>query len=305
MDEQILEQLKNLSYLLSRTQNSIQHYLSNVNNVSFELNQIKNSIDGIDYSFNLYQSKIINQPWFSFVIGALVTLVATYLFDYIKNRKEQKQYLYFLQRILVDQINNLIEIRHTAISFLDKQLKRLIHNIDSNADSAYSMDGIFFPLFSVHSLPDKVISQSSGSGYIDNKLGQVYLMSKDLPYIINDIRLQLKDTLEKNEKLVLGKMNSPENQKIQYKKNIQEFERLLKEDVLEGIIPPYLKKLVETLVAVEKKSKIGILMWKIKFDPNWRLWIKKKDYYIAKQRIIESLDLHFKNETEKKLNEIK
>lgn len=234
------------------------------------------------------------------MIGAITPLFIVWLVEKYKQRKTRKEYLYFLERMIVDQINMLIETRETTTKFLNQRIDTLINNINNNPNTAYSVDGAFFPLFSIRALPTEINTKSSNSGYIDNKVGKIYALSQDLPHMINDIRLQLKDTLERNEKIAFGKLNSPEVQKEQYKINIQEFEKMVRRDILETNIPIYFKLLSETLVAVRKKAQHGIL-WKIKFDLRWKLYFKKSTYLKAKSEIMENMDKYFKPETEQQL----
>jgi len=152
------------------------------------------------------------------LLGAVSPLVIILLFEKYKHRQETREYIYYLHRIVVDQINSLIEIRTTIERFLASAIKAVIENVDKNPDYAYSVDGISFPLFSVRSIPDDVNIKSSGSGYVDNKVARIYALSKDLPHIMDDTRLQLKDTLELNAKIVFDKINAPDVQKDQYKK---------------------------------------------------------------------------------------
>lgn len=245
-----------------------------------------------------------NQPWFSFIIGSASTFLVTWLIDCSRNKKQKKEYLYYLQRMIVDQVNSLVEVKNTIKRFMDLKLSELLKNIENNPNSAYSVDTIFFPLFSIRSLPEEINMKSSGSGYIDNKVGKIYALSKDLPHIIEDIRLQLRETLEMNQKIAFGKLNSQEVQKEQYKRNILEYQKMIKEEILEINIPLYFNKLAETLVAVREKTNMNFFRWKIKFDPRWKYYFKNADYLKDRKEIMENMDMYFKNATEKLLKEI-
>lgn len=236
--------------------------------------------------------------------GVVVPLFVLWCAEKYKERKQTRKYLYYLQRIIVDQINAVVEIQDTATKFLDLRLSTLLNNIESSASDAYSVDGAFFPLFSVRSITDDVNSRSSGSGYIDNKVAKIYAMSKDMPHIIDDIRMQLRDTLERNEKIAFGKMNSAKIQKEQYKMNIKEYAKMVREDLLNKSTPIYLRKLAETLVAVELKSNLTNIRWKIRFDPAWKFYFFRTRYLKARSEIMEEMDAYFKIATEEKLKEL-
>ena len=235
------------------------------------------------------------------LIGAAIPFLLWGYIEQYNKRKRKKEYLYYLQRVIVDQINLIIEIRETTQKFLDFKLNILLHNISSNPNSAYSVDTVFFPLISVRPIPQNVNAISSDSGYIDNKVAKIYAMSEDFPHIINDIRLQLRDTLEKNEKIAFGKKNSPEVQKEQFKQNIEQYKKMLEDDLLGKNIPAYIKKLVETLIAVETKARTGYFHWKIKFDPRWKFYTQKNTYLKAKGQVMEKMDKYFESAVNIKL----
>lgn len=238
------------------------------------------------------------------IIGAITPLFILWCAEIYKVRKEKKVYLYYLQRLIIDQINSLIDIRQTTIDFIDNKLDVLVKNIDENGKLVYSVDGIFFPLFSARSLPDDVNHISSGSGYIDNKIAKIYALSKDLPQIIDDLRNQLKDTLDRNEKIVFGRLNVAEVQKSQYKANILEYKKVIVRDLLGINIPIYLRKLVETIVAVEEKTRKSTIRWKLTFDPFFKYYNKKSDYIKARENFMDNMDLYFKTQTDRQLREI-
>lgn len=242
------------------------------------------------------------------LVGAFIGATMPFLlWGYIEQhnkQKKRKEYLYYLQRVIVGQINLLVEIRDTTQIFLDSKLDTLLDRIDANPDSAYSVDTTFFPLFSVRPLPHDVNAVSSGSGYIDNKVAKIYALSEDLPHIIGDSRMQLRDTLKQNEKIAFGEKNSPEVQKEQFKRNIIEYKKMLVDDLLGINIPVYLKKLVETLVAVETKALMGDLRWKIKFDPRWRIIFKRSVYLKEREQLVDKMDKYFKPAVDKRLKAI-
>lgn len=304
MWEQLIQQLKNINYSVLHIDNLIQNYSENPQVLLYHINQIDASLKELSTNFTAYQSKITNQPWFQFIIGSLVTLTATFIFEYFKDRRSKKEYLYYLERMTVDQINMVIEIKDTILKFIQR-IDVVIKNIEDNLPDVYSIDSLFFPLFSIRHLPEEINMKTSGSGYIDNKVGKIYAMSKDLPHIMNDVRLQLTDTVNRNEKIAFAKLNSPKIQKEQYKKNIKEFQQMVKIDILEKNIPSYLKKLAETLVAVREKSKTNSIIWRLRFTPSYRFYLTKNAYFKAKSGIMDNMDEYFKSETEKQLKIIR
>lgn len=243
------------------------------------------------------------------LIGAFLGASAPFLLwrfaENYREKKETKQYVYYLQRMIVDQINLLNDAEETVKNFIISKVDVFIARIDKDLATAYSVDTMFFPLFSVRPLPDDVNTRSSGSGYIDNKIAKVYALSRDFPHIMDDVRLQLKDTIERNEKISFGKLNSPEAQKAQFKENIGEYKKMLNEEILNKNFPIYMRKLLETLVALEEKARMTRIAWRLKFDPRWKLYLTRESYLKAKEKIIDDMDLYFKTPMEKRLAEIK
>jgi hypothetical protein len=67
----------------------------------------------------------------------------------------------------------------------------------------------------------------------------------------------------------------------------------------------YLKKLVETLVAVKEKTTSPYMLWKLKFDPRWKFYYRKEDFIKAKNETMETMDAYFKSAVDKQIEEIK
>jgi hypothetical protein len=242
------------------------------------------------------------------LMGAFLGASAPFLlWRFAENYREKKgtqQYLYYLQRMIVDQINLLNDADNTIKNFINLKMNVFLERIDENPVTAYSVNTVFFPLFSVRPLPDDVNAKSSGSGYIDNKIAKVYALSRDFPHIIDDARLQLKDTIERNEKIFFGRHNSPEAQKAQFKENIEEYRKMVKDEIIGKNFPIYMRKLLETLAAIEEKARMTRIGWKLKFDPRWKFYLTKESYLKAKETIMDDMDLHFKISVEKRLAEI-
>lgn len=273
-------------------------------NISGDLHKLAESVEKIHIDFTAYQASVFNQPWFNFILGGVVTFFVSFFLSYINSKKERKNYLYFLERVIVDQMNYTIDMKRTIINFLEGNLKDLIQNIESSSDEAYSMHSVFFPKFSVRPIPEQVNMTSSGSGYIDNKVAKIYALSKDMPHIIEDCRNQLEVTLQKNDRMVFGKLNPPKIQKKQFKNNIERYIQMIHDDAVEKNIPIYLKKLSETLVAVREKARRSSFSWKLKFDPDYKLFILRRKHAEEKGKIAEKMDTYFEPQVKSELKDI-
>lgn len=263
----------------------------------------------VEYIISIWSGVRIFLSSWQTLIGAFLGASAPFLLwrfaENYREKKETKQYLYYLQRMIVDQINLLNDADNTIKDFINLKINVFLARIDENPVTAYSVNTVFFPLFSVRPLPDDVNAKSSGSGYIDNKIAKVYALSRDFPHIIDDTRLQLKDTIERNEKISFGRLNSPEVQKAQFKENIEEYRKMVEDEIIGKNFPLYMRKLLETLVALEVKARMTRIAWKLKFDPRWKFYLTRESYLKAKEKIIDDMDLYFKTPMEKRLAEIK
>lgn len=274
-----------------------ENYFTSTDVTQAELVHISQTLGDISKSFIDYQSAITNQPWFIAIIGSMATLAGAWLYDLIKELKNHKKFLYFIHTSIEEQINLTIEMEDTLIKFKKNKIQTLLTNIDNNPASAWSVERIFLPKFSSRPLSEKVIGDSTGSGYVDTKLGIIYRMSRDFPVIIEDLHDQLEYTFRINESIAFGKMNNPELQKKQFKKNIKEYDNSLESDMLNKNIPLYLIRLSETIVAHDERIKIGSIGWKLKFDLRFRFYLNKSRFETAKLKQIENMDAYFKSKT--------
>lgn len=198
--------------------------------------------------------------------GAFIGAIGAFLVWFVANWWEQKRLykrnIYSLDRMIVDQINMVCDIRNTIAKFLDEKIPEAIKRIEGEAPDAYHIGSVFIPLFSVRPLNDELHGVTTRSGYIDNKLNHCYKYSKDIPYMIEDVRRQLDRALELNEKLSLSRSNSAAQQKKAYVGELKEFSRVMKDEILGINIPVYLWLLAKTNVALTQLCKIGWLKWR-------------------------------------------
>jgi len=222
-----------------------------------------------------------------------------------RQSRERKEYLYYLERVLVDQINMINDADQTIRTFLEEKLGELLNNIQSNPSEVYSVDQAFFPMFSLRSLGEEVHLRTTKSSYVDNKIGQSYKLSKDMPLIADDLRRQFSQAIEINKEISFSKSNAPGPQRKMYISNIESFREAVTRDMLEKNIPIYIKTLVETRVALNSLAKMGLRKWRWQFDPRFRFFITQKAYKEAAASNYEKMSAYFVAEVEKQLLEIR
>jgi len=238
------------------------------------------------------------------IIGAMSPFLLWWLADSLRKRKEYYDNLYYLERLLVDQANTILEAERTIRSFKDTKISELIENIQKNNQNSFSLDYAFFPLFSTMSLGDDIHRISTKSGYIDNKISKLYQISRDIPYIINDVGRQFASMIQLNKDIVLNQKNPPQLQKDQYIDNLKGYKLMLEEYLLDKNFPIYFKVIFQAREAINELRRIGLWKWRLKFDPRYHFFKSKKQYLKAQESLYENIENYFKKNVEEKLLEI-
>ena len=200
-------------------------------------------------------------------IGASMPILFWFFVEWRRRKKERIENWYYLERILVHCINSLVDTRRTIRIFLDGNLEKTISNIQGNIEkSAYSSDRTFFPLFEANLVEESLLKIQTGSGYIDNKIGDVFRLSKDFTWSIEDIKRQFEDTINIQCKIAFSKLNPPDVQGRQYINSLKSFRACVERDILDKNIKIFIKVLMETRVALMELREIGLFRWKLKFS---------------------------------------
>ena len=243
------------------------------------------------------------------LIGSLIGAATPFLLFWFSEKyrlyREKKERLYYFERVLVDRINNLHDTKRTIQTFLDVRLSQLISDIDLlHDDKTFAMNWAFFPLFSIEPIETDVFRLNTGSGYLDNKIGNVYRLSKDFALIVDDMRQQFRHTIDTNQTMILSKLPNPSHQKESYKENLKEFRKVAQRDLVETNIRIYMKVLIETRVSLTYLSENGYFAWRRKFDPRYKFFMNKKRFVEATKKTYDLIELFFKEEVEKELTRI-
>ena len=233
----------------------------------------------------VYNSNMIDfiKEWQTLIgaaIGASMPVLFWFFVEWRRRKRERIEGLYYLERILVNSINSLIDTHSTVVDFLEGNIEKTIENIQENMrNHAHSVDFTFFPLFEARLIDENLLKIKTGSGYIDNKIADVFRFSKDFFWIMEDVRRQFENSTKIQYELALTNVNPTDVQGEQYIRNLKSFKEFVERDVLNKNIKNYIKVLMEARIAVIKLRKIGLLRWKIRFSKFWILIkkIKKSD----------------------------
>ncbi len=240
------------------------------------------------------------------IIGATTPLVYWLLGQWYQKQKEKRENLVFLEKVLVHQINNLIDIRQTLKDFFEYKIKELLMHIEANTkEGRYAVDITFYPLFSVNMLDDSLYKIDSGSGYLDNKLNQLVRMSRDFKLSIDDSRRQFENTIQQNHTMCLMKLNSQTAQNEVFKENIESFDRIMKESLIDKNIKIYLKNVAETRAVVSVLREKGFFFWKRKFQYiTFKFFLRYSDIRKYRKEAFSRIDKYVEPVVKKFMEEI-
>jgi hypothetical protein len=237
-------------------------------------------------------------------LGAATPISFWFYIEWNRRREKQKESLYYVERLLVYNINAVIESHKTIKIFIENHLARLIEGINqATEEGRYATHTAFLPLFS-YPVDEGLFNISTNSDYLDNKLLQACGMTKDFSLAIEDLRNQFSSTIETNQKMAFDKLNGPKAQNEEFKKNVQEFIRIIERDLFEKNEKVYLKILISTRITAKKLYKIGLWRWRMKFSSSFKFFINKKRLEKFRKEAFDHIDDFFKEEVDAEVRRI-
>jgi hypothetical protein len=201
------------------------------------------------------------------MVGALAAFLIWFIDKHHTKKNAYKENLNFVEKVIIDRINNAYEARVSVLVFLDDKIQKILRDIDSSPPEQHFVSQAFFPLFSMRSIGPEIHKISTGSGYVDSKIDRAFSISDDLVRIVDDSRRQFESTLELNQTLVLGKYNTAAAEKASLRACLVEYEHVTRRDLAERNLLTYLRVLIQTQVAITELKRIGIRKWRKKFSP--------------------------------------
>lgn len=237
------------------------------------------------------------------LVGAATPISLWFLKELYQDYKNRRKKLDYLEKLLVYNINSVIDARNTINSFLENKLRELIQWISESNEKTYSVETAFFPLFSMHPIDENILDFCTGSGYLDDKMIQVVRMSKDFSLGIDDLRRQFAYTLEINRDMAFKKLIPPDDQKNQYKINIEEFRKTVKQDLFEKNIKTYIRLLATVRIGVNTLRDLGVVRWRFKFSPSFRYFRNNRDLQKFRKEAFERIDKFLKEKIDTQVEE--
>ena len=223
-------------------------------------------------------------------LGAATPISFWFFVEWNRKRKKSKEDLYYLEKLLIYDINAVIENHRTIKYFIEKRLTELISRINqATREGKYGVHTAFFPLFS-HPADENLFNINTGSSYLDNKLLQISGMTKDFSFAIDDLRNQFSSTVALNYKIAFDKLNAPVPQNNEYKRNIEGFIKIIKNVLFEKNEKTYMRVLVNALVAVNTIMDMGIIRWRFKFSPSFKFFRNKQNLEKFRGEVFDRID---------------
>ncbi len=248
---------------------------------------------------NLYEWKTLVGA----LLGAATPISLWFLRELYKEHANHKEYLYCLERIIGYNINGVIDARNTINHFIKNRLPKLIRRIDQSGNS-YFVGSAFLPLFTVHPINEDVFKSTTGSVYLDDKMIQLFKISKDFMVAIDDLRQQFIYTVDLNREIATKKLNTAQQQNNEYKMNIQEFIKTVEQDLFEKNIKTYIQVLSTARISINTLQNIGLPLWKFKFEGHFKFFKNKRDFKEFRSKTFERIDKFLEEKVAKQIEEI-
>lgn len=190
------------------------------------------------------------QTLFGALLGASAPFTLWWFVDWRSRIKERKTRLYYIYRLVIDQMRGMLEARSTIKSFADEKLVEILKGTDNPEKNIIVQ--CYLPSFSFRTLPSEILNvRSVGNLYLDNKLSKIYSHSHDLPHIFGDLRYQLQHTLEINREIIFAFKGEKESFSESFHNNLKDYKKYLEEGFIYDTFPYYFKELIEVKVLLE------------------------------------------------------
>lgn len=234
-------------------------------------------------------------------LGAITPIGLFLINEEYQRRKKQKDHLLLLEKSLISAINNLADIDKMLHSFFDESLEKVKNKVtEDDKAGLYSVGQAFVPLSSTFSFDREILKETTNSSYLENLKLDVFSTSHELPLLLQDIGRQFDRTITLNTQLGIGKLNSANMHNKMFLENLGEFNGFLSQQTFGHNIPVYLRKLVSTLIPLQKMNKWGLKKWRrtFTFKPPFSSEVSNKmtDYFKEEvNKYILSLQSEFKS----------
>ena len=216
----------------------------------------------------IYQYILKNGSFFGAIIGSLLTglvlIGAVYLEKKIDAKREYVQHLQYMNRELVQYINNLVNIKKDLLKFYKSILEEVVPDIRSHTPNEYFHYSVSFVLFYKDPLNTKIKDLSTKSNYLDTFMIKVYGDSANFSKFIDNTKDRFENIIKRNDRICELIQCQPERQKELFADLLEQHSEKAIE-AIESNIQIILKDFIMSQKGIEELCNIGIKKWNKRF----------------------------------------
>lgn len=235
-------------------------------------------------------------------IGAGSPFLLWWFTEVIRRKKEYRKNLYYLIRLLNYQVNNATQAYAAIKNFIDNVLLKMIESVKDN-ETVFLIHDTSFPLFSFIPIEKNILEINTCSEDLDFRILACYKNSLDVALVIDQARNIFHAKIQRNIDMSLIESMSPAKLNNDYKNLLIFYKNELEKEVLKGNFQFYLKLLFTTQLILSEYSEMNKILWHLKFNPNFKFFIRKKDYKEAKKEEYNNIMNFYKEKIDKQFNE--
>ncbi len=220
------------------------------------------------------------KEWQTLVGSAVPIIFTIFMFRY-QNKKDFKQGLGSIERVLAQSMNDLIELSDELNLFVNR-LDELINSIRNSGENEYFVGWSNFPIHEIES-SDILMRTKTNSLYLANKLMRNYILLKSINSQVTGLRDEFISLMNRNHDIIISYKNPKENigvspiiQKELILSSLLSMREVLGNNIIRKNIPTAIKSLLNTKIYLVKYMKYTHYT-KLFYEGPFNCFIKKED----------------------------
>jgi len=242
------------------------------------------------------------------IIGASAAILVVLGDRILKRRAEYTAAVVRTDKSLILSLDNTLTAKREINKFI-KRLDQVITWIDMDSSSGNrSLAHAFFPYLENSPILLEVLNFTSGSRYVDQEIMHVVNSSRVFALAFEDAKRQFESTVEINRTIALQSSSQGLTRaqiidyNNKYKDSISDFKVFLQENLLKKNIPAYIRIIIQTRVAVRRLHTMGLLAWRVKYDPRYGIFLSEKDRKEYESKAVSNITDDLKLEIDKEFD---
>ena len=239
-------------------------------------------------------------------VGVAIPIIFTVAMFRYQNKKNFKQDLGLLEKILVRSMNDLNELRDELLLFIGR-LDHLIEGVNQIEENQYYAGLSNFPVHEIE-FDSRLINTKTGSLYLANKLMFGHIILKSIHFQITGFREEFISLMNRNHDIIVSYKDpqkgigiAPREQKLLLLSGLQSIRKVLNDDIVGKNIPTAIEVLLKSRTYLLKYIKHAYFT-KLFYEGPFNYFIKKEDgINTLEKRISKDIEVEFKK-MQKRLN---